>query len=218
LKFLQKPLFLSFETKFLFINYEIKTNQYSLYCFNFKDLCKIEVDKNFLTMCLNEYDDILITKILTSKEKIYISESPFCYFNPVNDKSIDNNLLSTIENRKILKQKKFDIDTILNNLYQGLFIREGDKIIIIKISIKNPPDLAQIDKDIKLSKYIFYEQPTSENLKSNYLAKWTINNTLIINSVNSLFTIIKFRKEAAVLGIPISKKKVIDFMKLNINN
>lgn len=218
LKFLQKPIFLSFETKFLFINYEVKENQYALYCFNFKGLYKIEEDKNFLTMCLNEYDDILIKKIFTSKEKIYISESPFCYFNPVNDKSIDNNSLSTIENRKILKEKKFDLDTILTNLYQGLFIREGDNIIIIKISMRNEPDLDLISKDIKLSKFIFYEQPTSENLKSNYLAKWTINNTLLINSVDSLFNIIKFRKEAIVLGIPISKKKVIDFMKLNINN
>ena len=218
LKFLQKPIFLSFETKFLFVNYEIKANQYSLYCFNFKDLCKIEVDKNFLTKCLNEYDDILIKKIFISKEKIYISESPFCYFNPVNDKSIDKNLLSTIESRRTLRQQKFDIDTILTNLYQGLFIREGDNIIIIKISVNDQPNLELINKDIQLSKYIFYEQPTSENLKSNYLAIWTINNTLLINSVNSLFTVIKFRKEAAVLGIAISKKKVIDFMKLSINN
>ena len=217
LKFLQKPCFLSFETKFLFVNYEIKTNQYSLYCFNFSELLKVEEDQNFLSLCLNEYDDMLITKIYTSKEKIYFSESPFCYFNPIKDNSINNNLISTVANRKILRENKYDFNTIFNNLYEGLFIREGDNIMIIKLDIRNKPDLELIRNDINLSKFVYYEQPTSENLKSNYLAKWTINNTLIINSVDCLFSIIKFRKEDLVLGIPIAKKKVIEFMKLNIN-
>ena len=212
LKFLQKPSFLGFETKLLFVNYEIKSNEYSLYCFDFSQLYKVEEDQNFLSLCLNEYDDILITKIYSSKEKIYFSESPFAYFHPIKDESIDNNLLSSNSNRKILKEMKFEINKIVNNLYEGLFIREGDNIIIIKLPVKNKPDLDLINDDIKLSKYIFYEQPTSENLKSNCLAKWTINNTLIIHSVNSLFNIIKFRKEAAVLGIPISKKKVIEIL------
>ena len=217
LKFLQKPCFLSFETKFLFVNYEIKTNQYSLYCFNFSELLKVEEDQNFLSLCLNEYDDMLITKIYTSKEKIYFSESPFCYFNPIKDNSINNNLISTVANRKILRENKYEFNTIFNNLYEGLFIREGDNIMIIKLDIRNKPDLELIRNDINLSKFVYYEQPTSENLKSNYLAKWTINNTLIINSVDCLFSIIKFRKEDLVLGIPIAKKKVIEFMKLNIN-
>ena len=72
-----------------------------------------------------------------------------------------------------------------------------------------------IKNDITLSKFTFYEQPTSENLKSNCLAKWSINNTLLVNSVDSLFNVIKFRKEHVVLGIPISKKKVIEFINLN---
>ena len=217
LKFIQKPCFLSFETKFLFVNYEIKTNQYSLYCFDFSELFKVEEDQDFLSLCLNEYDDMLITKIFTSKEKIYFSESPFCYFNPIKDNSIDNNLLSTVENRKILREKKYDIKSMVKNLYEGLFIREGDNIMIIKLNIRSKPDLELIKNDINLSKFVYYEQPTSENLKSNSLAKWSVNNTLIVNSVDCLFNIIKFRKENLVLGIPISKKKVIEFMKLNIN-
>lgn len=214
LKFLQKPFFLGFESKFLFVNYEIKSNQYTLYSFNFLELDKIEEDQNFLSLCLNEYDDILITKIYSSKEKIYFSESPYAYFNPIKDESIDNNLISTISNRKRLTDIKFDTNIILKNIYEGLFIREGDNIIIIKFNIRNKPDLDLIKKDIKLSKFKFYEQPTSENLKSNCLALWTVNNTLIVNSVNSLFNIIKFRKEAAVLGIPLSKKKLIELIKL----
>ena len=214
LKFLQKPCFLGFESKFLFVNYEIKSNQYTLYSFNFLELDKIEEDQNFLSLCLNEYDDILITKIYSSKEKIYFSESPYAYFNPIKDESIDNNLISTISNRKRLTDIKFDTNIILKNIYEGLFIREGDNIIIIKFNIRNKPDLDLIKKDIKLSKFKFYEQPTSENLKSNCLALWTVNNTLIVNSVNSLFNIIKFRKEAAVLGIPLSKKKLIELIKL----
>ena len=215
LKFLQKPCFLSFESKFLFVNYEIKTNNYSLYCFNFSELYKVEDDQNFLSICLNEYDDILITKIFSSKEKIYFSESPFYYFNPIKDLSIDNNLLSTIQNRKILMyEKKFDLNTIISNLYQGLFIREGDNIMIIKISIKDKPDLDIINKDISLSKFKYYEQPTRENLKSNFLAKWTINNTLLINSVDNLFNIIKFSKESNILGIPLSKDKIEEIMKI----
>ena len=89
--------------------------------------------------------------------------------------------------------------------------------MIIKLNIRSKPDLELIKNDINLSKFVYYEQPTSENLKSNSLAKWSVNNTLIVNSVDCLFNIIKFRKENLVLGIPISKKKVIEFMKLNIN-
>ena len=216
LKLLQKPRFLCCETKFLFVNYEIKNNQYSLYCFNFYELYKVENDIGFLELCLNELNDNLITKIYTSKEKIYFSESPFYYFHPIKDESIDNNLLTNIQNRKIMREKEYNNISIMRNLYEGLFIREGDNILIIKINLRNEPDLEIINTDIKLSKFIFYQQPTSENLKSNFLAIWTINNTLIVNSVDSLFNIIKFSKETGVLGIPISKKKAIDFMKLNL--
>ena len=109
---------MSFETKFLFVNYEIKTNQYALYCFDFSELFKVEEDQDFLSICLNEYDDMLITKIFTSKEKIYFSESPFCYFNPIKDSSIDNNLLSTVEKRKILRENKYDINSLVKNIYE----------------------------------------------------------------------------------------------------
>ena len=216
LKFLQKPVLLDFGTKFLFVKLEIKSNDYtySLYSFDISELNKIEKDKNFLFACLNEYDDILITKIYSSKEKIYFSESPFAYFHPKKLDTLDDNLLLTTSKRKILKEMKFDFNIIVNNLYESLFIREGDNIVIIKLPVKDKPDLDIINNDIKLSKYIFYEQPTSENLKSNCLAKWTINNTLIVHSVKSLFTIIKFRKEAVVLGIPISKTKVIEYLNL----
>ena len=61
LKFLQKPVFLSSETKFLFVNYEVKSNQYSLYCFNFIGLFQIEENKDFLEKCLNKFDPNLIT-------------------------------------------------------------------------------------------------------------------------------------------------------------
>ena len=215
LKLLQKPCFLCCETKFLFVNFEIKTNQYFLYCFNFRELYKVEYDLHFLEICLNELVDNLITKIYSSKEKIYFSGSPFYYFHPIRDESIDNNLLNNIQNRKILREKEYQFNSIMTNLYEGLFIREGDNIIIIKINIKNETDLEIINNDIILSKFTFYQQPTSENLKSNFLAKWTINNTLIINSIDSLFNIIKFSKENIVLGIPISKKKAFNFLKLN---
>ena len=217
LKFLQKPCFLDFETKFLFVKNNIKKYEYTLYCFNFMKLYKVEKDIDFLALCLNEYDDILISKVYSSKEKIYFSESPFAYFHPVKEDSIDNNILLEKENREILKEIKFDVDIIVENLYEGLFIREGDNIIIIKLPVKNEIDLNIINDDIRLSKFIFYEQPTLENLKSNCLAKWTVNNTLIVHSVNSLFNIIKFRKEAIVLGIPISKSKLIEFVNLNFS-
>ena len=218
LKFLQKPCFLSSETKFLFVNYEVKSNQYSLYCFDFSGLYQIEEDEKFLERCLNKYDDNLITKIYSSKEKIYIHESPFYYFNPLKDDSIDNDLLNNINNRKLLQEKKFEFKTILANLYHGLFIRDGDYIIIIKLNINDNPDLELINNDIKLTKFLFYDQPTSENLKSNRLAVWTVNNTLIVNSVDNLFSIIKFRNEANILGIAISKKKVVEYTKMSFNN
>jgi hypothetical protein len=85
--------------------------------------------------------------------------------------------------------------------------------MIIKINILDEPDLDIITKDISLSKFIFYEQPTKENLKSNNLAKWTINNTLIINSVDNLLNIIKFTKEYNILGVALSKKKIFEIIK-----
>ena len=212
LKFLQKPVFLSSETKFLFVNYEVKSNQYSLYCFNFIGLFQIEENKDFLEKCLNKFDPNLITKIYTSKEKIYFYESPNYYFNPVNFSSIDNNLLITINGRKKLREQKFELTTILDNSYHGLFIRDGDYIMVIKISINEAPDLELINHDINSTKFIFYEQPTSENLKSNRFAIWACNNTLLINSVDCLFQMIKFRNESDVLGIAISKKKLVEYI------
>ena len=66
--------------------------------------------------------------------------------------------------------------------------------------------------------FFFYDQPTSENLKSNRFALWTLNNTLIVNSVDSLFNIIKFRNESNILGIAISKKKLVEYTKICFNN
>ena len=218
LKFIQKPRFLAFETKFLFVNYEIKRNEYVLYCFDISELYKVEEDQNFLSLCLNEFNDFLITKIYSSKEKIYFAESPYSYYHPINDNIINNKLLAKSSTRKKLIEMQYDINSIINNTYVGLFIREGDNIMIIKLHINNiKPDLELIKKDIELSKYIFYEQPTFENLKSNCMAIWTVNNTLIVNSVDSLFSIIKYRREATVLGIPISKKKIMEFISLNNN-
>ena len=218
LKFLQKPFFLSTGTKFLFVNYEVKSNLYSLYCFDFSKLYEVVENKEFLERCLNQYEPNLITKIYSSKEKLYIFESPFYYFNPIKDDNIDNNLLSTINNRKKLLEKKFQFRTILDNTYHGLFIRDGDYILIIKININSDPDIELINNDIKATKFLFYDQPTSENLKSNRFALWTLNNTLIVNSVDSLFNIIKFRNEANILGIAISKKKLVEFTKICFNN
>ena len=214
LKFIQKPCFLSSQNKFLFVNYDIKDKIYYLYCFDISQLNKVEESQDFLKICINEFDDNLITKLYSSKEKIYFSESPFYYFNPIKESSFDHNQFSSLEKRKILiSEKQFDIETIIHNLYQGLFIREGNNIMIIKINILDEPDLDIITKDISLSKFIFYEQPTKENLKSNNLAKWTINNTLIINSVDNLLNIIKFTKEYNILGVALSKKKIFEIIK-----
>ena len=90
--------------------------------------------------------------------------------------------------------------------------------MIIKISINEAPDLELINHDINSTKFIFYEQPTSENLKSNRFAVWTVNNTLIVNSVDNLFSIIKFRNEFNVLGIAISKKKVVEYFGIYYNS
>ena len=218
LKFLQKPFFLSSETKFLFVNYEVKSNQYSLYCFDFFELYQVEENKNFLETCLNNYVPNLITKIYTSKEKLYLYESPFYYFNPNQESSIDNNLLSTINGRKILMDQKIEFKTILDNTYHGLFIRDGDYIIIIKLPINQSPYLELINNDINSTKYLFYDQPTSENLKSNRFAIWTLNNTLLVNSVDSLFNIIKFRNEANILGIAINKRKVVEYFNIYYNS
>ena len=218
LKFLQKPFFLSSETKFLFVNYEVKSNQYSLYCFDFFELYQVEENKNFLEACLNNYDPNLITKIYTSKEKLYLYESPFYYFNPIKENSIDKNLLSTINGRKILLEQKIEFKTILDNSYHGLFIRDGDYIIIIKLHINQSPDLELINNDIKATKFLFYDQPTSENLKSNRFALWTLNNTLLVNSVDSLFNIIKFRNEFNILGIAINKRKVVEYFNIYYNS
>ena len=218
LKFLQKPFFLSSETKFLFVNYEVKSNLYSLYCFNFVELFQVEENKEFLDICLNNYDPNLITKIYSSKEKLYLQESPFYYFNPIKEDSFDKSLLNTINGRKSLMDQKIEFKTILDNSYHGIFIRDGDYIMIIKIGINYPPELDLINNDINSSKFLFYEQPTSENLKSNRFAVWTVNNTLIVNSVDNLFSIIKFRNEFNVLGIAISKKKVVEYFGIYYNS
>ena len=218
LKFLQKPFFLSTGTKFLFVNYEVKSNLYSLYCFDFSKLYAVVENKQFLERCLNQYEPNLITKIYSSKEKLYVNESPFYYFNPIKEDSIDNNLLSSINNRKKLLDQKFQFRTILNNSYHGLFIRDGDYILIIKINLNSDPDIELINNDIKETKFLFYDQPTSENLKSNRFALWAVNNTLFVNSVDSLFNIIKFRNESNILGIAISKRKIVEFTKICFNN
>ena len=218
LKFLQKPCFLSTGTKFLFVNYEVKSNQYSLFCFDFSKLYQVVENKEFLERCLNQYEPNLITKIYSSKEKLYLNESPFYYFNPIKEDKIKNNLLSTINNRKKLLEQKFQFRTIIDNTYHGIFIRDGDYIVIIKININSEPDLELIKNDIKSTKFLFYDQPTSENLKSNRFAVWTINNTLLVNSVDSLFNIIKFRNESNILGIAISKRKIVEFTRICFNN
>ena len=218
LKFLQKPFFLSSETKFLFVNYEVKTNLYSLYCFNFVDLFQVEENKEFLDICLNNYDPNLIIKIYSSKEKLYLYESPFYYFNPIKDDSFDKNLLNSINGRKSLIEQKLEFQTILDNIYHGLFIRDGDYIMLIKIGVVYPPELNLINNDINSTKFLFYDQPTSENLKGNRFAIWTLNNTLILNSVDNLFNIIKFRNEFDVLGIAINKKKVIEYFRIYANS
>ena len=218
LKFLQKPFFLSSETKFLFVNYEVKTNLYSLYCFNFVDLFQVEDNKEFLDICLNNYDPNLIIKIYSSKEKLYLYESPFYYFNPIKDESFDKNLLNSINGRKSLIEQKIEFQTILDNIYHGLFIRDGDYIMLIKIGVVYPPELNLINNDINSTKFLFYDQPTSENLKGNRFAIWTLNNTLILNSVDNLFNIIKFRNEFDVLGIAINKKKVIEYFRIYANS
>ena len=218
LKFLQKPCFLSSGSKFLFVNYEVKSNLYSLYCFDFSELYQVEENRTFLETCVNQYEPNLITKIYSSKEKIYIHESPFYYFNPMYDDSIDKNLLNTINDRKKLLEQRFEFTTIVNNSYHGLFIRDGDYIVIIKININSKPNIELINNDIKSTKFLFYDQPTSENLKSNRLAVWTINNTLLLNSVDSLFNIIKFRNESSILGIAISKKKLVEYAQMSFDN
>ena len=159
-------------------------------------------------------DEVIIKDIyiLKNKEKIYFYESPNYYFNPVNFSPIDNNLIITINGRKKLREQKFELTTILDNSYHGLFIRDGDYIMVIKISINEAPDLELINHDINSTKFIFYEQPTSENLKSNRFAIWACNNTLLINSVDCLFQMIKFRNESDVLGIAISKKKLVEYI------
>ena len=40
----------------------------------------------------------------------------------------------------------------------------------------------------------------------------------MIISVDNLFSIIKFRNEANILGIAISKKKVVEYTKMSFNN
>ena len=81
-----------------------------------------------------------------------------------------------------------------------------------------PPELDLINNDINSTKFLFYDQPTSENLKGNRFAIWTLNNTLILNSVDNLFNIIKFRNEFDVLGIAINKKKVIEYFRIYANS
>ena len=86
------------------------------------------------------------------------------------------------------------------------YINENNKI---NFYFKSPKNI--------IRKRLYNEESKKYNSLPSF-NKLAFNNTLLINSVDSLFNIIKFRKEAIVLGIPVSKKKVIDFMKLNINN
>ena len=90
--------------------------------------------------------------------------------------------------------------------------------MLIKIGVVYPPELNLINNDINSTKFLFYDQPTSENLKGNRFAIWTLNNTLILNSVDNLFNIIKFRNEFDVLGIAINKKKVIEYFRIYANS
>ena len=90
--------------------------------------------------------------------------------------------------------------------------------MLIKIGVVYPPELDLINNDINSTKFLFYDQPTSENLKGNRFAIWTLNNTLILNSVDNLFNIIKFRNEFDVLGIAINKKKVIEYFRIYANS
>ena len=206
LRYMQKPKFLSSESKILFVNYEVKTNKYILYLFDYGKLYNVEKDENFLRACLNEQNDILLKKLYISTEKIFISESPFFYFNPNNKDLIKNKSIND------LKQMKLDFKSIADNIYQGICIRDGNKIKIIKISVFSEINYEMLDDDIENSEYIVFEQPTAENLKSNAFIKWGRNNTLFINSVESLFDIIKFTEETNVLGIPLGKELCIKYM------
>ena len=141
-----------------------------------------------------------------------------CYVNISRKCIFDTKIQKTNGRNKKIAQKVFQFRTILDNSYHGLFIRDGDYILIIKININSDPDIELINNDIKSTKFLFYDQPTSENLKSNRFALWTLNNTLIVNSVDSLFNIIKFRNEANILGIAISKKKLVEYTKICFNN
>ena len=218
LKNIQKPFFLSSETKFLFVNYQIKENLYTLYSFNFTELMKVTDDINFLNLCLNEKNPNLITKIYSSNNKIYISESPFYYYNPIKDNNDNKDLIKNKKGRDLLITKKFEFENLLPHIYHGLFIRCGDYIMLFKIGLKYEINNEMINNDINSSKYLFYEEPTPDYYKTNSLALFTINNTLIINSFYYLFTLIKFRNEFDVLGIAISKKKVYEYLKSYFNN
>ena len=51
-------------------NYEVKSNLYSLYCFDFSELYQVEENRTFLETCVNQYEPNLITKILGDVLKV----------------------------------------------------------------------------------------------------------------------------------------------------
>ena len=93
-----------------------------------------------------------------------------------------------------------------------MFIRTGSKNVFIKIKVEGDIDLNMIEEDSKASTYIFAEELGKTGYKNNFLAKWTLNNTIIINSNDYLFNLFKITNEKIILGLPISERMFTDYV------
>ena len=207
LKGIQKPCFICCETKFLFEKYEINNKRFSLYVFDLCSLDEIEDDKKYLTESLTEYEPNLLKKIFTSENKIIFAVSPYLYFN-----ANKNPKYSEYTNIQQILDEKIKPLIVITNTYQGMFIRTGSKNVFIKIKVEGDIDLNMIEEDSKASTYIFAEELGKTGYKNNFLAKWTLNNTIIINSNDYLFNLFKITNEKIILGLPISERMFTDYV------
>ena len=207
LKGIQKPCFICCETKFIFEKYDIENNCFSLYVFDLCSLDEIEDNKEYLVKSLTEYEPNLLKRIYSSENKIIFSASPYLYFN-VNK----NPKYSDYTNIQQLLDEKIKPLIVITNTYQGIFIRTGSKNMFIKIKVEGDIDLKMIEEDSKASTYIFAEELGKTGYKNNFLAKWTLNNTIIINSIDYLFNLFKITNEKIMLGLPISERMFTDYV------
>lgn len=213
------PCFICLEQKILVQIFNIYNSKYQLL---FLDIAKlkqaIQVYTSFIK-CVDGTDKTILKEVFESSDSFTYCVSPCLYYN--------------LPDKNVIVSEKMELETnnIIDNIYQVLFIQNGDKNFFGGVclgdsqnSLLGPKKNNNCNVN-KLNEKLLQIFPINSDehincitfqKKSTYHSSllWIQNNTIIISSQRHLFDMIKFCNESRSFGVPLNNEKVHQFLKI----